>query len=130
MNFNICFKRLLIFSIATLMCLSIIAFIPTSAISDTYENSDLYMPLLPDMKGVITSNQANIYQMGLSNALVAGADYIVHAQADITEDNAGNGDPDNLPAFDQYVYFFLQWIDLWFVSQGDLIDNRQEIFWL
>jgi hypothetical protein len=29
------------------------------------------------------------------NALVSGADYLKHSQADITEDNAGNGDPDN-----------------------------------
>ena len=27
-------------------------------------------------------------------AMVAGADYLQHAQADVTEDNAGNGDPD------------------------------------
>ena len=27
-------------------------------------------------------------------ALIAGADYLQHAQADVTEDNAGNGDPD------------------------------------
>jgi len=28
-------------------------------------------------------------------ALIAGADYLKHAQADVTEDNAGNGDPDD-----------------------------------
>ena len=28
-------------------------------------------------------------------ALAAGADYLKHAQADVTEDNAGNGDPDS-----------------------------------
>ncbi len=30
----------------------------------------------------------------MDNALVAGADYLQHAQADVTEDNAGNGNPD------------------------------------
>lgn len=29
-----------------------------------------------------------------TDAMLAGADYLQHAQADVTEDNAGNGDPD------------------------------------
>jgi len=85
------FKRLMIFTIVAIMCLSIIGFLPTSVASDNYENNDFYTPLLPEMRSLIPINQPNMYPMGLSNALVAGANYLVHAQADITEDNAGNG---------------------------------------
>ena len=32
-----------------------------------------------------------------TDAMIAGADYLQHAQADVTEDNAGNGNPDTDP---------------------------------
>jgi len=85
------FNRLVIFSIAAIMCLSVLALLPTSTAEYNYEDNDFYTPLLPEMRSLIPINQPNMYPMGLSNALIAGADYLVHAQADITEDNAGNG---------------------------------------
>ena len=88
------FKTLVIFAVAATMCLT--AFTVLSTSSEVNAGTDsLRMPISPLNRGSIPipSNQGNIGTLGLSNALVAGANYLVHAQADKTEDNAGNGPP-------------------------------------
>ena len=81
------FKRLMIFAIATTMFLSALAMLPSASADSTFINT----AITPMNRGEIPDYTGSMEPLGLSNALVAGADYLVHAQADITEDNAGNG---------------------------------------
>jgi hypothetical protein len=55
----------------------------------------LHNPLLPSEKTSIILQETPSFDS--SNALIAGANYLKHAQADVTEDNAGNGNPDTDP---------------------------------
>jgi hypothetical protein len=83
-------NRLVIFSIAAVMCLTALSVIPTASADPNV----LYNPIEPVDKGVIPSGSLKGV-LDICPALVDGADYLKHAQADVTEDNAGNGNPDS-----------------------------------
>ncbi|MCD4730922.1 MAG: hypothetical protein K8R74_10000, partial [Bacteroidales bacterium] len=53
----------------------------------------LYNPLEPNSRGNIPSGTIKSVS-DICASLIDGADYLKHSQADITEDNAGNGNPD------------------------------------
>ena len=83
-----------------ILCLSAITIFPTTASTQT--NSQLKvannpaddLALLPPASTPHISSM-NIQQtVEITDSLIAGADYIKHTQSDITEDNAGNGNPD------------------------------------
>ncbi len=88
---NKSFKRLVIFAVAAVMCLSTLAILPMS-IADADENE---FDFVPTMKETIPDYSMFKGSPEIDTALIDGADYLVHAQADITEDNAGNGNPDS-----------------------------------
>ena len=51
----------------------------------------------PSVGELSIGTQTSIFlfsEFDVDNALVLGAEYLRHSQADITEDNAGNGNPD------------------------------------
>ncbi len=66
--------------------------VPQVQITSNDMNSNwLHTPLVPSDRTTIITQE--IPSFNPSNALIAGANYLKHAQADVTEDNAGNGDP-------------------------------------
>ena len=66
----------------------------TQGTHQTKNPSWLQTPLTPSERGVIPSSNPSFDP---SDALIKGANYLKHAQADVTEDNAGNGNPDGDP---------------------------------
>ncbi len=71
-----------IFAIAVTICMTGFAVLPT--LSEVNAEADfLCMPINPLNGGSISIplNPGNIGTLGLSNALVVGADYLKHAQA-------------------------------------------------
>jgi len=90
--------RLKTIIIAAIMCLSMLSALPSfSADEHTTSQGDLLItPPTPLTRGKIIPADGAA-PLTPSNALIAGADYLVYAQADATEDNAGNGDPDGDP---------------------------------
>ncbi|MCK5840181.1 MAG: hypothetical protein KAG99_10040, partial [Bacteroidales bacterium] len=58
------------------------------------ESDDIMFSKIQEQRKTVISNQKDLVDLIMYDALVAGADYLRHAQADVTEDNAGNGNPD------------------------------------
>ncbi len=70
--------------------------LPQVQITSFDTNSNwLHTSLLPSQRTAIRPQETPSFAP--SNALTAGANYLKHAQADVTEDNAGNGAPDDDP---------------------------------
>lgn len=97
-------KKLLAAVFAVIMCVMVFAPMTqagnftgskgatSSGLTPASDNSWLLTPLVPSQKTSITPNDPPAFDQSV--ALTAGANYLKHSQADITEDNAGNGNPD------------------------------------
>ena len=70
----------------------------TEKVAHPYTKKSMPSALTAVKLAKISSSERQTTAVGdpvnMDAALVAGANYLKHAQADITEDNAGNGDPD------------------------------------
>ncbi|MCX6664388.1 MAG: PKD domain-containing protein [Euryarchaeota archaeon] len=95
---NFKFKMLVIFSITIMMCLSTMTVLSLSVKPEeknVYTNGtvDFLMPAMkPNSKNIIKEGDGReLNVLSDITALIKGADYLKHAQADITEDNANNG---------------------------------------
>ena len=77
------YKRLVIFTTVIALSFSSFSVIPTIATDNDFLTSE------HNINEKI--NNPSVLALSISDALEDGANYLVHAQADITEDNAGNG---------------------------------------
>ncbi len=78
----------MILAISTFMCISALSILPTT-IADENE-----FDIIKTFQETIPEIQFGKGSIDIDTAMINAANYLVHAQADITEDNAGNGDPD------------------------------------
>jgi len=87
------YKRLVILTVVTALCLTSFSVNSVKSKDLTIlDDSFLYQELTPADKSSIDSFKPSFT---IETSISDGADYLVHAQADITEDNAGNGNNGN-----------------------------------